>query len=124
MPYQKFTMIEDLPQLDQVSEKQDTDPNAERVQRFLRNKHPIGNIPEESGMAEPRYQPTYKENILMEPMQQHPQICSISCKDVYEHIETCPICKRFYKNDNTVYLIVIGILIILCILLIKKILSV
>ena len=127
MSYQKFTMIDDLPELEQVS-KSEQPVEDERTKRFIRNSQSISQLPEESGMSQPRYEqpmtisspPVYHNEVLMEPMTpQH-----ISCRDVYMHIETCPICKRFYKQDNTVYLVVIGCLIILCILLIKKVLSI
>lgn len=128
MSYQKFTMIDDLPELEQIS-KSEQPVEDERTKRFIRNSQSISQLPEESGMSQPRYEqqpvaisspPVYQNEVLMEPMTQH----YISCRDVYMHIETCPICKRFYKQDNTVYLVVIGILIILCILLIKKVLSI
>ena len=111
-PYQKFTLIEDLPDLAQDNN------HDEKVKRYLRNKQPIL---EESGMVShtlPLEQPPqyiHQKEIIKEP---------ITCKDVYEHIETCPVCKRFYKQDNTVLIIVIAFLAILCILLIKKILSI
>jgi hypothetical protein len=38
-------------------------------------------------------------------------------------VGSCPICSRFYHNDNTVYIIAIVILSIICILLLKRVLD-
>ena len=114
-PYQKFTLIEDLPDLEQ-------NDNDDRVKRFLRNKQPIL---EESGMIS--HPPPPPRPPLQSPQYVPQQADSepiITCKDVYDHIETCPVCKRLYKQDNTILIIVIAFLAILCILLIKKILSI
>ena len=46
------------------------------------------------------------------------------CRSIYDHIITCPICKKFYMHDNTIFLILIAILIIICALLLKKVLRV
>jgi hypothetical protein len=47
-----------------------------------------------------------------------------SCIDIAKHIERCPICSRFYHHDRTPYVVIIAILVILCLLLVKKILAV
>lgn len=49
---------------------------------------------------------------------------SIDCRQVFDHISKCPICAKFYKHDNTIYIIVITILIIACALLLKRVLKV
>lgn len=49
---------------------------------------------------------------------------SIDCRQVFDHISNCPICAKFYKHDNTIYIIVITILIITCALLLKRVLKV
>ena len=46
-----------------------------------------------------------------------------SCLDINGHIENCPLCKKFYKQDKTIYLIIIAILSVLCVLMVKKILN-
>jgi hypothetical protein len=48
---------------------------------------------------------------------------SPSCIQVNDHIKSCPICCKFYKNDNTVYIIIIIVLSIMCILLLKRVLD-
>jgi hypothetical protein len=51
------------------------------------------------------------------------QVGTPSCLEIHSHIMDCPICSRFFKNDNTVYIIVIVILAIMCIMLLKKVLN-
>jgi len=46
-----------------------------------------------------------------------------SCLDIAGHIENCPICSKFYNNDKSVYIIAIVILVIICIILLKKVLD-
>ena len=48
---------------------------------------------------------------------------SPSCIDVANHVDSCPICSKFYNNDKTVYIITIILLLIICILLLKKVLE-
>lgn len=48
---------------------------------------------------------------------------TINCKDIAEHVKNCAVCGKLYHSDNTVYLIIIVFLSILCLLLIKKVLS-
>lgn len=68
-----------------------------------------------------------------QPMQQslmdmtsYPQetTSNVTCVEIAEHVKNCPVCKRLYNPDNTLYIIVIVILAIVCILLIKRILDV
>lgn len=47
----------------------------------------------------------------------------INCIEIANHIKSCPICSKFYENDKTVYVIAIIILVIICIILIKKVLE-
>ena len=47
----------------------------------------------------------------------------ISCIDINKHITTCPICSKFYQNDNSIYIITIIVLSVICILLLKRILD-
>jgi len=45
----------------------------------------------------------------------------LTCVEVWNHIENCPICKQLYKCDKTIYWIVIAVLSIIIVFLIKKI---
>lgn len=47
----------------------------------------------------------------------------LHCIDVANHIKSCPICSKFYDNDKTMYVITIIILVIICIILMKKVLE-
>lgn len=139
--YQRVTFLEDLPELDTLEPA--TDEQTERSEsikrRFLKNNHaPLS----QSGMMEQQRQqemiytqeppmsfPIRSEQVqiqrgnaeIIEPVVSRP---SFSCQDIYYHIEDCPMCKKFYRSDNTMYLIVIAILIIICALLLKKVLNV
>ena len=46
-----------------------------------------------------------------------------SCLDIHSHITNCPICSRFFRNDNAIYIIAIIILSVICILLLKRVLN-
>ena len=47
----------------------------------------------------------------------------ISCMTVANHIKDCPICSKFYNNDNSMYIVCIALLIIVCIILLKRIIE-
>lgn len=49
---------------------------------------------------------------------------SPSCIEIAYHIKDCPICSQFYRSDKAPYMIAIVVLVILCILLLKKVLNV
>ena len=49
---------------------------------------------------------------------------SPTCLDVESHVSNCPICSKFYKNENAIYIIAIVVLSIICILLLKRVLNV
>lgn len=46
-----------------------------------------------------------------------------SCIDVAHHAHNCPVCSRLYNTDKTPYLVLIGLLVIICLILIKKVLE-
>lgn len=46
-----------------------------------------------------------------------------SCIDVAHHSINCPVCSRLYNTDKTPYLVLIGLLVIICLILIKKVLE-
>lgn len=48
---------------------------------------------------------------------------NLNCRDVAQHVSNCPVCSKLYKNDKTMYWIVISILVILCIIMFNKILE-
>tara|TARA_A100001011_G_scaffold400160_1_gene512844 strand:- start:5615 stop:6133 length:519 start_codon:yes stop_codon:yes gene_type:complete len=47
-----------------------------------------------------------------------------TCIDVNNHIQSCPICSKFYKNNYyVIYIIVIILLTVICLILLKKVLD-
>ena len=47
----------------------------------------------------------------------------LNCKDVAQHVEKCKVCSRLYRTDITIYVICIAILIVICLLLLKRVLD-
>ena len=147
---EKFTMIDDLPNLDDLesyeSPKQPGNGLAPdqsgKYQKFIRGKH---EIPTQAGMVSRSHSappmsnniqeqymnmtqnPLYNQEQYAPPAQQQQQYNTLNngptCIDVADHIANCPICSQFYKNDKTVYIISIIILAIICLLLLKKVLD-
>lgn len=59
------------------------------------------------------------------PLGFHPAMfAGIPCIEIARHIESCPICSKFFSTDKTLYLVAIGVLVVICILLLKKVLNV
>ncbi len=130
------TYLDDLPQLEDLEStggtidvRQSMHGNHEippKFQKFIRNPGGMQKPPYESGMGQSHHQ----QHFFAPPPQQQEQQVSIklpndspTCLEIHDHVQTCPICSRFFKNDNTVYIIAIVILSIICILLLKKVLN-
>ena len=47
----------------------------------------------------------------------------LTCIQVAEHIKSCPICSKFYDTDKSTYIVIIGLLLILVVILLKRILE-
>ena len=45
---------------------------------------------------------------------------TISCREIVNHVDDCPICKKFYDSDNNMYIIIIIILLFINIYLLRK----
>jgi len=150
---EKFTLIEDLIDLDEQPEQpkqlnsgynnKDVLPNGQedKYAKFIRQPHKpkYEDYVNNSNNIEPH--PMHHAN--MNPMNggnmhgQHdmiqesysnqpyniPMHSPYSCLDIAGHIENCPICSKFYNNDKTVYIIAIIILVIISIILLKKVLD-
>jgi len=108
----------------------------EKFQKFIRP--PMGEAIKESGMGrEFNHPPQQTEFFSTPPPQEYlnqensqprypqPQQSqhSPTCLEIASHVKSCPICSRFYNNDNTIYIIAIIILSIICILLLKRVLN-
>lgn len=44
----------------------------------------------------------------------------LNCRSVYEHIEDCPICNKYYKQSNRIYIFIIFILVIVLLILLRE----
>jgi hypothetical protein len=44
----------------------------------------------------------------------------ISCRNIYDHIENCPICSKYYKQSNRIYILIIIFLILIILLLLRQ----
>lgn len=154
---EKFTMIEDLPDLDDIEGppphqravnrgqiRSSRYPGAsmlpngqeDKFGKFIRHGHLV---PQESGMSHHDFPPmnnpplhTYAPPSLEESSYEKPKQNIIthampdntpSCLSVAEHIANCPICSKFYNDDKTIYIIAIVVLVVICILLLKKVLD-
>lgn len=140
-PNRNVTYIDDLPDLEDlesgggmqgVGQFQQGPGNGsgpgydqipEQYKKFIRSS--MGPPPNQSGMApiNPQLQQEFFQlpQHAQEPMR--PPSNSPTCLDIHEHVQTCPICSRFFKNDNTMYIIAIVVLSIICILLLKRVLN-
>jgi hypothetical protein len=135
----KVTLIDDLPDLDQLEPSMYNNQmnnmvpvsEIERVQKFIRNNK--YNPQPGSGMQlhnEPKTGYLEQNPYMMEqyqeqmPMLRDVSPTPISCADIYKHIENCPICGKLYNNDKTIYIILIIFLTVICIILLKKVLDV
>ena len=138
-PDQKITYLEDLPELeDRIQSKFirefSKNPMIESgMYRDSPQQHPPQ--PQQQQYPPPQHPPP-QHPPPQHPPQQHPprqypppldgfveHYNSVNCVGVADHIENCPLCSKFYKKNNSVFFIIIGILLVLCILLIKKVLD-
>lgn len=154
--HNNITLIENLPELDDLESYNGKHPNHPGVDninnKFIRQHHQIskdagmdprnkhGNINNYPNISydsnfknnqEMQYydnennQVPYKENNLekLEPNKLNTQTEPLSCISVAEHIANCPICSKFYNTDKTPYIITIIILVLICLILLKKVLD-
>ena len=152
--YQRnVTMIDDLPELSDMdvprphvnavrnSSIKDSryEPNMQGIlppdaANYMKYRRGTAPIPNEAGMASPQQQvlqPGIPASSMEAEQPNEPELTPIqraaagpSCLQVADHIQHCPICSKFYKNDRIVYIIVIVILTIICLLLLRKVLNV
>jgi|ERR1700677_4573779 hypothetical protein len=99
----------------------------DNYKKFIRNTQ--GHAPPESGMGNM----SNMGNGMQGPQQapppeffeqpQHVMTNGPNCMDIHSHVQNCPICSRFFKNDSSIYIIAITVLAIVCILLLKRVLN-
>lgn len=97
----------------------------QRFQKVIRENH---TTPIESGMGSGQNfnQPSGQD---MQDQQQYLSYNASaepepSCKACAEHTSTCKVCKAYYGNDKTLYIIIIVTLIAICLLLFKKVMDI
>jgi hypothetical protein len=123
----QHTLIENLPELEDNSNSYASyDKN---ITKFIRKQMP--NPSHQSGMSgsspklnvphPPAPPPDFYQDVYDQQINKLP--VTLYCLDVHSHIQTCPICSRFFKHDNSIYIIAIIVLSIICIILFKKILN-
>jgi len=150
---QKFTMIDELPDLDDLEgagpQPLQNAVNSQQIRhsraglppgqegkyaKFIRQGHPT---PNEAGMSARSLRPMEigaPQEVSAEAYEEPPSPAedikryampegTPSCLDVAEHIANCPICSKFYNDDKTIYIIAIIVLAVICVLLLKRVLD-
>lgn len=64
-----------------------------------------------------------EEDYRMYPRQYGGDNGNQNCIDVAHHTHNCPVCSRLYNTDKTIYMILIGLLIVICLILLKRVLE-
>ena len=85
----------------------------------------INGISNDGSMMEP-YMDMHPSRQRLPPPQppvEHYEPPRMTCADVFDHIGNCPVCSRIYQHDNTIYMIIIGVLTLALVVLMKKILD-
>lgn len=100
-------------------------PSLEKFIRTPHNREGYREHIQEQHQPHPQHQPqpSQQDNDTSMVMY-HPNPNTSSCIEFYEHVKSCPICSKFYNNDNSLYIIIIVLMIIVIIILLKKILKV
>jgi hypothetical protein len=131
------TKLSDIPYLDDIESGNPTIQSEHfespripqggmNTSKFIRQTS--GNVvPEESGMIPYNQYASINNNVI--PQSQQPQpgnnyYRDLNCVEVSDHIQNCPVCSKFYKQDTSIYMIMIILLSIICILLLKRVLNV
>ena len=121
--HKQHTLIENLPELEDSYASYD-----KNITKFIRKQMP--NPSQQSGMSgsspklnvpQPPPPPDFYQDVYDQQINKLP--VTLYCLDVHSHIQNCPICSRFFKHDNSLYIIAIIVLSIICIILFKKILN-
>lgn len=51
----------------------------------------------------------------------HESECDLNCISVADHAANCIVCSKLYNNDKSLYLAIIGVMIVICVILMKKV---
>ena len=149
-----ITFIDDLPYLDQLENKPSMinmipPDKTQIIRKFIRNNNydppfesgmmvqqqalPPQNFNDDDYIQQKTYQ-KHNNNFDEEKSYDHPPTPplppiknyyqELSCISVAEHTANCVVCSRLYENNNTIYIVTIILLSIICILLLKRVLNV
>ena len=139
-----ITRIEDLPELSDIDNSYggggdsgmggNTDPKMNKyIRNYTRqsyNNSMDNNMNNNMNMnlrnAEPYQSQVYMEEPKVyekEFYEPTPLPTRLNCLDVCNHIKDCPLCSKFYHNDNTLFIIIIVCLLILTVILTRKVLN-
>jgi|688.fasta_scaffold255684_2 hypothetical protein len=144
MPYKtNTTLIDDLPTLDELDISRPTRgldmiPENSPYNKVIRNSGYT--TPAAAGMdlyTSPSYYtpiqpftPPQDFNPMYKPYQNEPQIKEnftkvslVSCVDAADHVKSCVVCSKLYKNNNTLLILLLVFLAVINLLLLKRILE-
>ena len=137
MPMNNITRIEDLPELSDIDNSYgdsgmtgNTDP---KMNKYIRNytRQAYNNSMDMNNNMNLRNAELYQSQVYMEQPKVYekefyeptPLPTTLNCLDVCNHIKDCPLCSKFYHNDNTLFIIIIVCLLILTVILTRKVLN-
>jgi hypothetical protein len=126
--------IEKMEQMEQMASKKMKQSHVPPASSGMVSHLPQQIIRDQGQLPRDQQQPISVQNYPQNMMMSSPYVdmdnesvkevkANLNCLDVCDHIKTCPICTKFYKNDNTVYIVVIIVLIIISLLLLKNVLD-
>lgn len=132
--------LTDIEQMEQMASSKMKQPHVPPVSSGMVSQQPSQQLIQQIEQQQPISSPGYPQGIFTNGarsdsmMMSSPYVdmdnesikevkANLNCLDVCDHIKTCPICTKFYKNDNTVYIVVIIVLIIISLLLLKNVLD-
>lgn len=136
------TPIDQLINLEDEEQSREETMNKIKV-RSIRNTGGRGGMTNYEKIYSPNvqeHQPTMQQQpIIQEPtIQQQPIMKQLmenyeeihddykfrgNCIDVAQHTHNCPVCSKLYNTDKTIYMVIIGLLLIVTLILIKKVLE-
>jgi len=59
-------------------------------------------------------------NALTQGPSVYPGVDSLACRDVFTHVENCPLCKSYFRHDAKFYWMIIAILIAIILLITRN----
>lgn len=105
---------------------------ATRQYNSMTNSNRILQYPEQQPIIETRYKnknivETNSNNAIISPNNAYinenvhiQNFNKMNCRDIYNHIDNCPICSKYYKQSNRTYIIIIIFLVLIILLLIRQ----